>query len=189
MKRICNFILTIFMSVFSISSHGACDATSIVATSPSSRFTIHGNGTVTDSKTGLMWQRCYFPAGGENCDQGTPIQAMRWEEALGTVARINNGDGYAGYHDWRLPNAKELVSIFEAQCDEGVNPEIFPNANIFFTFYRRNGVWSNSRKRADDGAGWVLNLDDGTTTGHESALPSLLDGLLYYSVRYVRGGN
>jgi len=63
-------------------------------------FSDNGDGTVTDSATGLMW--CQE-------DNGT---AVKWEEALAWVQQ-QNAANYLGYSDWRLPNAKELQSIVD----------------------------------------------------------------------------
>ncbi|AKB74997.1 hypothetical protein MSLAZ_1736 [Methanosarcina lacustris Z-7289] len=58
-------------------------------------FVDNGDGTVTDNATGLMWS------------QNDSGKGMDWEDAL---AYAENST-YAGYDDWRLPNAKELQSI------------------------------------------------------------------------------
>jgi hypothetical protein len=63
-------------------------------------FTDNGDGTVTDSATGLMWAKNDSAAG------------MNWEEALAWVER-KNAERYLGHNDWRLPNAKELQSIVD----------------------------------------------------------------------------
>ena len=60
-------------------------------------FTDNGDGTVTDSATGLMWQQA---------DSG---RGMNWEEALAYAETST----LAGYDDWRLPNIKELQSIVD----------------------------------------------------------------------------
>ena len=60
-------------------------------------FTDNGDATVTDKATGLMWMKR---------DSGKP---MNWQEALRFAENLN----YAGYSDWRLPNAKELHSIID----------------------------------------------------------------------------
>lgn len=57
----------------------------------------NGDGTITDRASGLMWMKT---------DSG---EGMDWETAL-TYANSSN---YAGYDDWRLPNAKELQSIVD----------------------------------------------------------------------------
>ncbi|MBF0102789.1 MAG: DUF1566 domain-containing protein [Desulfobacterales bacterium] len=66
----------------------------------------NGNGTITDSATGLMWMQDdsgYLKAG-SNADG-----KMNWKEALEWAEHLE----YAGYSDWRLPNAKELQSIVD----------------------------------------------------------------------------
>ena len=63
-------------------------------------FTDNGDGTITDSATGLMWT------------QDDSAIGLNWEEALAWVVQMNAAD-YLGYNDWRLPNAKELQSIVD----------------------------------------------------------------------------
>jgi hypothetical protein len=72
----------------------------------------NGNNTITDEATGLMWSKI---------DSGNEIFAsllegytfndgsLNWEEALDFAENIS----FAGYDDWRLPNAKELHSILD----------------------------------------------------------------------------
>lgn len=57
----------------------------------------NGNGTITDNATGLMWMKD---------DNGTGVN---WESALSFAENFE----YAGYTDWRLPDAKELQSIVD----------------------------------------------------------------------------
>jgi hypothetical protein len=57
-----------------------------------SRFTDHGDGTVTDNRTGLMWTKDANLGG-----------HMNWEETFDYVKV-----GMYGYADWRLPNIREL---------------------------------------------------------------------------------
>ncbi|OGF56101.1 MAG: hypothetical protein A2Z21_04060, partial [Candidatus Fraserbacteria bacterium RBG_16_55_9] len=61
------------------------------------KYVDNGNGTITDNATGLMWMKN---------DNGAGIL---WENALSYA----EGFEYAGYTDWRLPNAKELHSIVD----------------------------------------------------------------------------
>ncbi|MBN2541914.1 DUF1566 domain-containing protein [bacterium] len=60
-------------------------------------FADNGDGTITDSATGLMWQKGDSEAG------------LNWQDALDYAENLN----LAGYDDWRLPNAKELQSIVD----------------------------------------------------------------------------
>jgi hypothetical protein len=60
-------------------------------------FKDNGDGTITDSASGLMWQQA---------DSGF---GMIWEDALDYAENLE----LAGYSDWRLPNAKELQVIVD----------------------------------------------------------------------------
>ena len=72
----------------------------------------NGDGTITDSATGLMWMQCDSGdkeitglMSGYTYNNGS----LNWEEALYFAENIE----YAGYKDWRLPSAKELQSIVD----------------------------------------------------------------------------
>jgi len=61
------------------------------------QFVDNGDGTITDSATCLMWMKNDNGAG------------VLWENALNYAENLV----YAGYSDWRLPDAKELQSIVD----------------------------------------------------------------------------
>ena len=48
---------------------------------PTAVYTVHGDGTVTDRRTGLMWAQCLAGQSGAQCATGTPIP-MDWAAAL-----------------------------------------------------------------------------------------------------------
>jgi hypothetical protein len=60
-------------------------------------FENNDNGTITDNATGLMWMQD---------DNGS---AILWKDALDYCENLE----FAGFNDWRLPNAKELQSILD----------------------------------------------------------------------------
>ncbi len=75
-------------------------------------FTDNGDGTVTDSKTGLVWQ------------QGEPGY-MTWGSALSYCEGLSLG----GNIDWRLPNIKELESIIDdSRYHPAIDTTFFPAA-------------------------------------------------------------
>lgn len=79
------------------------------------RLVDNGDGTVTDSNTGLMWEKKCGGGGGLHDYR----RVYRWadteiEETIwGWLDAVNSerGSGFAGYSDWRIPNVKELQSI------------------------------------------------------------------------------
>ena len=62
----------------------------------SQRFVDNGNGTITDTKTGLMWV---------SNDNGIPIN---WPDSILYCKNLSIG----GYSDWRMPTLTELKSLF-----------------------------------------------------------------------------
>jgi hypothetical protein len=66
-------------------------------------FVDNGDGTVTDLATGLMWMT--YDSGALLGEDGK----MDWENALSWAENLS----YAGYDDWKLPDAKELQSIVD----------------------------------------------------------------------------
>ena len=83
---------------------------------------LNGNGTVTDSATGLMWQ------------QATTENPMNWQEALYYCENL----ALAGYTDWRLPTIKELIAIVDYSR---YNPAI--DTYYFYNIISSN-YWSGS---------------------------------------------
>jgi hypothetical protein len=61
------------------------------------RFIDHGDGTVTDTKTSLMWAAR---------DNGSPIN---WQNARSYCQKYNGG----GHTDWRMPTLAELASLYD----------------------------------------------------------------------------
>jgi hypothetical protein len=61
-------------------------------------FVDNGDGTITDQTSGLTWMQNDSGANG-----------MNWVDALAYCENMR----FAGYEDWRLPNAKELQGIVD----------------------------------------------------------------------------
>ncbi len=73
-------------------------------------LTDNGNGTVTNTTTGLMWQKA------------TASGTYTWQQALAYVVSLN-ASKFAGYTDWRLPDRNELQSLLDYSRG---NPAIDP---------------------------------------------------------------
>lgn len=77
------------------------------------QFIDHGNGTVTDSKTRLMWKKCSEGQKGASCNQGR-AEAISWDDAMSKAKQSS----FAGHSDWRLPTINELRTL--VYCSNGV---------------------------------------------------------------------
>lgn len=126
-----------------------CDP-NITATAPDSRYTDHGDGTVTDNITGLMWKQCAEGLSGAGCKSGI-VQYLTWQGALQRAQGLT----FAGNSDWRLPNIKELASLVEDRC-------MFPTINInIFPSVLSGEYWSSSPDTMHSYNAWVVNFYTG----------------------------
>ena len=57
-----------------------CQTNRILATTPTNRFTINNDGTVSDTKTGLTWKKCSEGQSGVDCRIGTAT-TYTWQGA------------------------------------------------------------------------------------------------------------
>jgi len=67
------------------------------------KFSDNGNGTITDSKTGLMWSLLDSLLESKEC--------LNYEFAEAYVKNLDAG----GYNDWRLPTESELAGIYKTK--------------------------------------------------------------------------
>ena len=110
---------------------------------PVPRFTDHGDGTITDNLTGLMWSK----------NANLPDENQTWQGALDYVKSINNGAGLGGYHDWRLPNRKELFSLIDHSKWNPALPASHPFQNVQSLFY-----WSSTTIAHITDDAWVVGM-------------------------------
>ncbi len=142
-----------------------CDTKTYPLSTPTSRFADHGDGTVTDTQSGITWMRCAIGQSwtGKACD-GQPT-ALSWQGAQDVAASLDQHNGYAGHTDWRMPRIPELAMIAERQCaDPRINLEIFPGtpADIFWTASQRRGA-------GNEGQAYYLSFGKEGTGGADKA--------------------
>jgi hypothetical protein len=155
-----------------------CLSDSMAETTPSTQYVIHGDGTITDTSTALMWKQCLEGLSGIECQSGI-INETNWANALAVPKTINNSGGFGGYADWRLPNVAELVSIVEEQCSSpAINESVFPNTANKFT-------WTGSPDYYNDTATWSVDFNIGAT----GSITRQTSGNINYPLRLVRGTN
>ena len=66
----------------------------------------NGDGTITDSQTGLMWEKLSDDGSIHDKDN-----TYTWSDTFDTKIAALNGAAFAGHDDWRLPNINELQSL------------------------------------------------------------------------------
>lgn len=123
------------------------------------RFTDNGDGTVTDSGTGLVWL-------------GEERTGVSWEGALGYCAGLAR-EGRLGSTDWRLPDVKELESIAD------INRKMPALDERYFVMEGSNGpdltgmYWSST---ARSGAVWVVSFEAGEVVTSSPLSGSVVNG-------------
>jgi len=104
------------------------------------RFKDNGNGTITDTKTGLIWQQ--EPISQNGC----------WEDAIANAKK----NRLAGYSNWRLPTIAELRVLISGadrkNKAEWLNLQGFKNV-------QPNWFWSSSEK--DRNYSWYIYMRTG----------------------------
>lgn len=140
-------ILLTLLSTNNLLAQTCRSESEIPATTPTSAFNDNGDGTLTDTRTGLMWMKCPLGQSGSDCATGS-ANTYTWDQAL----QAPNGFSYAGYSDWRVPNIKELRSIIEEQCfDPAINLAIFPaTPSTYF--------WSSSPNAGNSSYAWFVDF-------------------------------
>lgn len=132
---------------------------------PSPRFVDHGDGTVTDRLTELMWLKdanCMATHHPEFDTYDTPGDgSVTWMSSFNFIKGINNGkyNGCsAGYMDWRLCNIKELGSLidYSSYQDENVLPDGHPFENI--SIHNTNQAYAYKTSTCDVGMNGVYPL-------------------------------
>ncbi|MCI5180203.1 MAG: DUF1566 domain-containing protein [Candidatus Electrothrix sp. AW3_4] len=148
------FFLILCCIFFTATVHAACNS-NMPASTPDSQLIDNGNGTVTDSKTGLMWKQCLEGLSGIDCVTGTATN-FTWQQAL-QQPEVVNANSFAGYTDWRLPNIRELRSIVEEQCfNPAINATRFPNTPPY------SFVWSGSPTAGEySDSAWIVGFGYG----------------------------
>lgn len=143
----------------------------VVQTHPNSIYLIDATaGIVTDQSSGLMWKQCSEGQSGASCS-GSAI-TKTWAQALTTAA----GSTFAGHNDWRLPNIKELQSLFEPSClSPKINRSVFPATS-------QVAYWSSSTFAETSDEAWIVNFGNSLNLDYFDAKTGA------NALRLVRGG-
>lgn len=110
--------------------------------SPTQRFVDNGDGTVTDTTTGLMWSKE---------DIG---DRQSWEPADKACRALT----LAGFSDWRLPTRAELLTLVD---DTRHEPVIDVSA---FPACKSSWYWTGTLTAWDPSCAWFVYFSGGSTS-------------------------
>lgn len=124
----------------------------------SAGYQVHADGTVTDTKTQLMWMQCAegqerLLSSGEMVGQ---VLLYTWDLAMLVPTRVNQRSGFAGYHDWRLPTLPELQSLVQHDERPTLCSAAFPQAPIAL-------FWTSTLVQEDGREAWNVYFGTGST--------------------------
>jgi hypothetical protein len=128
---------------------------------PANNFINNGDGTITDTATGLMWQ--------QDTDVNT---SYHWQGALAYCEDLD----LAGHTDWRMPDKNELLSIVDYSRFSRDYPSIDPIFSAWHAHY-----WTSTTILSDSPSdAWVVVFSYGGVYEYGKASGTY--------VRAVRGG-
>ncbi|MDJ0785896.1 MAG: MopE-related protein [Myxococcota bacterium] len=119
---------------------------------PDPRFTDHGNGTVTDHLTGLVWTKAANTPGPASCSPGS---TKKWQELL-DHAQCLNANSYLGSSGWRLPNRVEMRSLVDFGNSNPALPTGHPFTDVGPSYYTSTTIIG-----AQNRAAWTQSMFDG----------------------------
>jgi hypothetical protein len=141
----------------------------------------NGDGTITDLNTKLQWEKLSDDGSVHDKDN-----TYVWDAAFASKVAQLNATNFAGYNDWRVPNAKELQSIVNYQ---NVGPAVSPAFNTgcapgcsvtTCSCTVSDNPWSSTTYAVNPSFAWFVSLLDGHVHAYAETNP--------FRVRAVRRG-
>ena len=127
------------------------------------RFVDNGDGTITDTNSGLMWSKDSTSL--KNVDHAT-------------AERLCAGLDLAGHTDWRLPTVEELFALADrTRHSPAIDTDAFPDTESDWYWTSTITAWSSDRA-------WVVVFD----LGNVVSLHRLDDNACVRAVRSVPSG-
>jgi hypothetical protein len=154
---------------------------------PAPRFIDNGNGTITDSQTGLMWEKktaCALPSASDihcvknryqwSTDHNNPNGSLFTDFLRRINATISTSpDGvnvadvcFAGHCDWRVPNVAELQTIVKAPYPSCETAGPVPCIDSIFGPTEADGYWTSTKDAVVVDGAWDVSFFNGAVNGN-----------------------
>tara|TARA_B100000959_G_scaffold173424_1_gene181553 strand:+ start:5863 stop:6636 length:774 start_codon:yes stop_codon:yes gene_type:complete len=119
------------------------------------RFIDHGDTTITDTKSGMMWTKKDSYADLGKC--------LDWNDSTDYVSKLRVG----GYSDWRVPAISELKTIYEESKSNNLtydhNPKVLLHLDSVFADGAAYWYWSS--ETADSCCAREFHFNSGKVDG------------------------
>jgi hypothetical protein len=128
----------------------------------------NGDGTITDVRTGLMWEKLSDDGSIHDIDND-----YTWGDAYSYKLAGLNAIAFAGYTDWRLPNVNELQTLlnygvnqptvspaFQAGCVPGCS--VLTCSCAWRVGYTHGIFWTSSTYQSAPFYLWTVGVSDGS---------------------------
>jgi len=109
------------------------------------RFRDNGDGTITDTQTGLMWVK----------NANRPNRSMNWDDGM----KYCEGMNLLGHQDWRLPSKAEFQELIDK---EGIDVAL-PPGHPFSDVVKFGDYWTSSINPLGPMYSYVVNVGNGST--------------------------
>lgn len=152
----------------------------------------NGDGTISDTRSGLMWEKLSRDASIHGIQDGVgAVPFLSWTDAATIKVATLNAEAFGGHTDWRLPNINELQSLVDyGSVLPAIDPVFESNCVDMCTALTCSctrsdfGAWYwSSTSYADPEfpqAAWFVDFDGGHLMVQDKSAALL--------VRAVRGG-
>ena len=158
---------------------------------PSPRFVENGDGTISDTKTRLQWEKKSDDGSIHDQDNTYTWTSGAPFDADGTaftsfLATLNRAPCFAGHCDWRLPTVVEFQGLIDyAQFAPAIDPVFYtacmPECTVTTcSCTTLDYYWSMTSSAEVSNNVWNVDFNSGYVSLYDKTLP--------FYVRAVRGG-
>jgi hypothetical protein len=151
------------------------------------RFVDNGDGTISDLVNGLMWEKKGNDNGLHHVHDKYPWSGDGTQDTIWDWLDDVNAEGeagFAGYGDWRIPNVRELTTLFDYGREPAIDPIFYQTCDLGCTPFTcscatGDGHWS-ATTTPDGSQGFIASVGLGWSVAITKDIP--------FAVRAVRGG-